>query len=134
MPKLMAIFLTLALCLSLAPLALAEGAGGDPDPNAPKVCPEGTAPDVCNTDGRWGWYRMFVSANGMGHIKCGACNTAAGCTAFNTNLGCSAQCTAYPAPGNSFSHWTANGQYGGTDISRRFGKVGLQIVGNFKSN
>lgn len=133
MRKILAVLLTAALCLGLAPLVLAQG-DAQPSPDAPTACPPNTPPDECGVKdgGRWGWYRMFVNAQGMGYIQCGACRTDQGCTAFNTNLGNIARCEAFPAPGNTFSHWTADGQYAGTEKVKFFGKVGLRITGNFK--
>lgn len=120
------LLVAMVLCLVLAPLALAE--------DAPKSCPPQADPADCNTQGRWGAYRMYVSASGMGYVRCNSCRTDQGCTSFWTDFGYNARCEAFPAPGNSFSHWTANDQYAGTDKVKTFGKVGLRIVGNFKGN
>jgi len=85
-------------------------------------------------EGRPVWVRFFIGAQGMGVVQCNSCSTAAGCNALWISLGSPASCKATPAPGHKFTHWTANGQYAGTDNPRRFGKKGATLKGVFDKN
>ena len=108
------------LLLALA-LPLAAWAGGDPDQKKELVKGGGYVIVV----------RFKLGTEGMGVIWCGSCNTAAGCQHAWCRVGQPLACKATPAAGWKFTHWTADGNFVGTEPYRHFCSKGAHLVAHF---
>ncbi len=104
--------LIMALLAVGIPMAMAQGAGGD-------------MVDIIIA-------KVFFRVDGFGSFTANSYNTASGAQVGLFEAGSGISLNAVPAPGWEFSHWTFNGNYGGSSPSAGVAaRIGLEIKAYF---
>jgi hypothetical protein len=78
-----------------------------------------------------GTVSFTLGTEGMGIARCGNCSTDKGCTVVWCKVGTTVSCSARPAAGWKFSHWTANGNFAGKKHAISFCHKGSTLIAHF---